>query len=56
MTNRASAYDGPIIDVDVHQRWRHTDELLERLPRRWQDHVRARTGGARAALMPAGLT
>jgi predicted TIM-barrel fold metal-dependent hydrolase len=51
-----SVYDGPIIDVDVHQRWRSTEELVDRLPRRWREYIRARTGGPRAALMPAGLT
>jgi len=56
VTTRVPVYDGPIIDVDVHQRWRSTDELVERLPRRWRAYVRDRTGGPRAALMPAGLT
>lgn len=55
VTRWPATYDGPIIDVDVHQRWRSPDELLERLPTRWREHILARTGGPRAALMPAGL-
>ncbi|MQA09566.1 MAG: amidohydrolase family protein [Pseudonocardiaceae bacterium] len=51
-----SAYQGPIIDIDVHQRWRTVDELIDRLPQRWRDYVLARGGGPRAALMPAGLS
>lgn len=55
MAALASAYRGPIIDVDVHQRWRSPDELTDRLPKRWRDYVQGRTGGPRAALMPAGI-
>jgi uncharacterized protein len=49
-------YDGPIIDVDVHQRWTSPAELLDRLPARWRDYALDRSGGARAAVLPAGLT
>jgi uncharacterized protein len=56
VTSAPPGYDGPIIDVDVHQRWRRVDELVDRLPKRWRDHVRSRTGGPSAAFMPAGLT
>jgi uncharacterized protein len=49
-------YDGPIIDVDVHQRWRNPGEIIERLPRRWRDYVEASREGARTALAPAGVS
>ena len=56
MTRAPRGFAGPIIDVDVHQRWRAPEEILDRLPARWRDYALARTGGAQAALFPAGLT
>jgi predicted TIM-barrel fold metal-dependent hydrolase len=49
-------YEGPIIDVDVHERWRSPAEIVERLPRRWRDLVNASPDGARQLLMPAGIS
>lgn len=49
-------YDGHVIDVDVHERWQSAAEIIERMPRRWQEYVEGLDGGTRAALMPAGLT
>jgi uncharacterized protein len=50
------SYAGPVIDVDIHQRWRAPQEILERLPRRWREYVAASPTGARTALLPAGAT
>jgi predicted TIM-barrel fold metal-dependent hydrolase len=36
-----SRYDGPIVDVDVHHRPKHDLELVDYLPERWRDYVRA---------------
>ena len=56
MTRLSRFYDGPIIDVDVHERWRSVTEIVDRLPRRWREHLHGLTGGPRAALMPAGVS
>ncbi|MQA87924.1 MAG: amidohydrolase family protein [Streptosporangiales bacterium] len=52
----AVTYEGPIIDVDVHARWRNGAEIVERLPKRWRDFVAASPDGPRGALMPAGVS
>ncbi|UBH05328.1 amidohydrolase [Leucobacter sp. Psy1] len=49
-------FDYSIIDVDVHQRWRQSDEVLETLPEKWRSYAESRTGGRMTALVPAGLT
>lgn len=50
------AYQGPIIDVDVHERWRSGTEIVERLPKRWREYVDGSPDGARGVLMPAGVS
>lgn len=49
-------YEGPIIDVDVHQRWRSQAEIVGRLPRRWREYLQASPDGVRNALAPAGIS
>ena len=56
MARQASNFEYPIIDVDVHQRWRQSEELLDLLPEKWRRYALGRTGGKPAALMPAGLS
>lgn len=56
MTKLARLYDGPIIDVDVHQRWQSTTEIVERLPERWRRYVEGLPEGAQSAFMPAGAS
>lgn len=56
MTDPTRVFEHSIIDVDVHQRWRRTDELLSRLPARWREYATGRTGGAATAFVPAGLS
>lgn len=56
MARQNKEFEHPIIDVDVHQRWRQPEELLDRLPGRWREYAQGRTGGKAAAFMPAGLT
>lgn len=56
MSKLQRLYNGPVIDVDVHERWRSPTEIVERLPERWRSYVDRLPEGARAALMPAGLT
>lgn len=56
MGRQARTFDYTIIDVDVHQRWRRSVEILDRLPTRWRDYAVSRTGGIVTAFMPAGLT
>ena len=52
----AQSFDQPIIDVDVHERWRRVDEVMHRLPERWRTLLESRSGGVRASLMPSGLS
>jgi predicted TIM-barrel fold metal-dependent hydrolase len=39
-----SAYEGPIVDVDVHHRPKSDAEFLPYLPKRWRDYVTAQPG------------
>jgi uncharacterized protein len=50
------AYQGPIIDVDIHERWRSGAEIVDRLPARWREYVAASPDGPRGLLMPAGVS
>ncbi|UUT34699.1 amidohydrolase family protein [Microbacterium elymi] len=56
MGRQPRTFEYAIIDVDVHQRWRRSTELLDRLPARWRDYAVSRTGGIATAFVPAGLT
>jgi predicted TIM-barrel fold metal-dependent hydrolase len=33
-------YEGPIIDVDVHQEWKSQDDVMARMAPGWQDYVK----------------
>jgi uncharacterized protein len=38
-------YSGPIIDVDIHHRWKKPDEVISYLPERWKDYLRDSPAG-----------
>jgi uncharacterized protein len=48
-----SGYSGPIIDVDIHHAPQAPQELIEYLPKRWQEYVRA-DGREQMSLLPFG--
>ncbi|NDK31974.1 amidohydrolase family protein [Nesterenkonia haasae] len=56
MPANPNTLEHPIIDVDVHQRWRSPEEVVDHLPEKWRSYATGRTGGKTTALMPAGLT
>lgn len=56
MNKLGRLYDGRVIDVDVHERWKSASEILERLPARWRRYAEGLSDGTRTALMPAGVT
>jgi predicted TIM-barrel fold metal-dependent hydrolase len=35
------AYEGPVIDTDIHHGWKDPQDIIVRLPRRWRDYVGA---------------
>ena len=37
----SARYKGPIVDTDVHHRWKNESEVRSYLPKRWQDFVTA---------------
>jgi predicted TIM-barrel fold metal-dependent hydrolase len=37
-------YQGPIVDVDVHHRWKNDAEIVAYLPKKWGDYVRDAKG------------
>ncbi|MGW4335740.1 amidohydrolase family protein [Rhodococcus koreensis] len=39
-------YRGPIFDVDVHHSWKSPEDLIQYLPRYWQDHLSGGSGPA----------
>jgi predicted TIM-barrel fold metal-dependent hydrolase len=44
-------YQGPIVDVDIHHRWKNDQEIVSYLPKRWQEYV-AGAGRQSFALAP----
>jgi predicted TIM-barrel fold metal-dependent hydrolase len=46
-------YKGPLIDTDVHHRWRSDAELLQYVPKKWRDFI-ALPGGRSLPLFPGG--
>lgn len=45
-------YSGPRVDSDIHHAWRNDEDVIQYLPKRWQDYVRLPGSGTRSLVPP----
>lgn len=49
-------YEGPIVDIDFHHRWKKEADVTAYLPKEWRDYVKADPRGAFPIKPPASST